>query len=76
MMNVKFVYALGDIRISALEDNNATTFSMLAFIISLEPCNVMHSFKMYEMIFPASVNVLRFQVSQLEYSMWCIEIEV
>ena len=77
MMNVKFAYALGDIRIFTLEDNsNATAFSMPVFIIALEPCNVMHSFKMYEMTFFTSVNVLRFQVSQLKYSMWCIEIEV
>lgn len=58
MMNVKFVYVLGDIRISALEDNHVTTFSMLTFIIALEPCNMMHSFKMHEMTFPASVSVL------------------
>ena len=59
MMNVKSAYALGDIRISALEDNNdVTTFSILAFIIALKPYNVIHSFKMYEMTFPASVNVL------------------
>lgn len=77
MMNVNFAYALGDIRIFTLEDNNnVATFSMLVFIIALEPCNVMHSFKMYEMTFPASVNVLRFQVSLLEHSVWCIEIEV
>lgn len=44
-MNVKFAYALGDIRIFTLEDNNVVTFSMLVFIIALEPCNVMHSFK-------------------------------
>jgi len=76
-MNVKFAYALGDIRIFTLEDNNNNaTFSVLVFIIALEPCNVMHSFKLYEMTFPASVNVLRLQVLLLEYSVWCIEIEV
>lgn len=51
-------------------------FSVLVFIIAPEPCSVMHSFKLYEMTFPASVNVLRLQVLLLEYSVWCIEIEV
>ena len=41
MMNVKFAYALGDIRIFTLKDNsNVAAFSMLVFIIALEPCNV------------------------------------
>jgi len=77
MMNVKFAYVLGDIRIFTLEDNNnVATFSMLVFIIALEPYNVMHSFKMYEMTFPTSVNVLRFQVSLLECGVRRIKIRV
>ena len=36
MINVKFAYALGDIRIFTLEDNNnMATFSVLVFIMRL-----------------------------------------